>query len=127
MLDSVKIKQKEDDLKKELEEVREELRNTRRHQAATLIQVHWRGHMVRKNWPQLHKQLQLEMTRLRPRPIAGTPEPGEWELEKNLHMSHNSGPNHALVRSVSEQRVGKCDLNIIQNTCSLFGLDLVRL
>ena len=104
----------------------EELRTNRRHQAATVTQALWRGYVVRKKWPHLLRQLEMKKTRSRPRPITGTPEPGGWELQDNSEMSVNYGPPHLSGRSRSEPRFGSCDLDIIQNTCSMFGLDLVR-
>ncbi|GFS87283.1 myosin-I heavy chain [Trichonephila clavipes] len=79
------------------------LRVERRHNAAVLIQAVWRGwNFRRKRWPtlkrNLHMQARTRVNRPRPQPIAGTPPP---DLER-------------------------CDQKTIQQTCSLFGLDLER-
>ncbi|KAM7296005.1 unconventional myosin-VIIa [Ixodes scapularis] len=100
----------------------EMLREGRRHAAAVLIQAVWRGWHQRLRWPSLRRSLQLHgRTRVasmrsqallspaaaagaqaagrpRPQPISGTPPP---EMER-------------------------CDTKTIQQTCSLFGLDLER-
>ncbi|XP_075226131.1 unconventional myosin-IXb-like dachs [Lycorma delicatula] len=109
------------------------LRWEMRHRAAVLIQSTWRGWHVRSRWPTLKRNLELQhvsistsvgvggssgiagrssmmpgagvivggttLTRPRPQPIAGTPPPD---------------PNE------------KCDQKMIQQTCTLFGLDLER-
>uniref|UniRef100_A0A8D8VKQ4 Myosin-I heavy chain n=1 Tax=Cacopsylla melanoneura TaxID=428564 RepID=A0A8D8VKQ4_9HEMI len=114
----------------------EMLRADTRHRAAVLIQAVWRGTYARKRWPLLRRNLETyskpgntggvsslspnqrssatvppclpgtskttgppTLTRPRPQPIAGTPPPD---------------PNE------------KCDQKIIQQTCTLFGLDLER-
>ncbi|XP_075739430.1 unconventional myosin-IXb-like dachs isoform X3 [Rhipicephalus microplus] len=93
------------------------LREARRHAAALLIQAVWRGWHQRLRWPSLRRSLQLHgrvantrsqpaappagvaiQGRPRPQPISGTPPP---EMER-------------------------CDAKTIQQTCSLFGLDLER-
>ncbi|CAN8008343.1 unnamed protein product [Ixodes pacificus] len=93
----------------------EMLREGRRHAAAVLIQAVWRGWHQRLRWPSLRRSLQLHgrtrallsptaaagaqaAGRPRPQPISGTPPP---EMER-------------------------CDTKTIQQTCSLFGLDLER-
>ncbi|XP_022237040.1 unconventional myosin-Vb-like [Limulus polyphemus] len=94
----------------------EKVRVERRHNAAVLIQSAWRGWQFRRRWSTLKRNLQLQArtrgtknvhhppppittnaSRPRPQPIAGTPPP---DLEK--------------------------DQKKIQQTCSLFGLDLER-
>ncbi|XP_077527396.1 unconventional myosin-IXb-like dachs isoform X2 [Haemaphysalis longicornis] len=100
------------------------LREARRHAAAVLIQAVWRGWHQRLRWPSVRRSLQLHgratatgprvanmrsqaavqapaaviQGRPRPQPISGTPPP---EMER-------------------------CDSKTIQQTCSLFGLDLER-
>ncbi|XP_049273650.1 unconventional myosin-Vb-like [Rhipicephalus sanguineus] len=95
------------------------LREARRHAAALLIQAVWRGWHQRLRWPSQRRSLQLHgraprvanmrrpavppagvsiQGRPRPQPISGTPPP---EMER-------------------------CDSKTIQQTCSLFGLDLER-
>jgi len=126
----------------------ETLRSGTRHRAAVLIQATWRGWRLRRRWPALRRSLELQQqaavsatgtlagvantsvavvsvqqaraaaaatatgtgtgaatagassTRPRPQPIAGTPPPDPAE---------------------------KCDHKMIQQTCTLFGLDLVRM
>ncbi|XP_054287258.1 unconventional myosin-IXb-like [Macrosteles quadrilineatus] len=103
------------------------LRWETRHRAAVLIQATWRGWRLRRRWPTLKRNLELHqasnptpttavgvlsrttgapaappsatLTRPRPQPIAGTPPPD---------------PNE------------KYDQKMIQQTCTLFGLDLER-
>ncbi|CAL4058834.1 unnamed protein product [Meganyctiphanes norvegica] len=74
-----------------------------RHRAATLIQAVWRGWHIRRRWPTLKRNLELRSrsrtVRPRPQPIAGTPPPDIMD---------------------------RCDQKTIQQTCSLFGLDLER-
>lgn len=81
----------------------EMLRIETRHRAATLIQAVWRGWHFRRRWPTLKRNLELRArsrtVRPRPQPIAGTPPPDVMD---------------------------RCDQKTIQQTCSLFGLDLVR-
>ncbi|XP_069688106.1 myosin-I heavy chain isoform X2 [Periplaneta americana] len=125
----------------------ETLRSGTRHRAAVLIQATWRGWRLRRRWPALRRSLELQQqaavsacatmagvtntsvavvsvqqaraaaaataastgtgaatagassTRPRPQPIAGTPPPDPAE---------------------------KCDHKMIQQTCTLFGLDLER-
>lgn len=99
------------------------LRSETRHRASVLIQSTWRGWRLRRRWPALRRNLELQhatpgvgsaasrsvnvggggaatgsSARPRPQPIAGTPPPD---------------PNE------------KCDQKMIQKTCTLFGLDLV--
>ncbi|GLH14979.1 Myosin-VIIa [Gryllus bimaculatus] len=107
----------------------ETLRGDTRHNAAVRVQAIWRAWRVRRRWPVLRRTLELQQTattvvqrpgvvgvtsavaaaavagatgtgaRPRPQPIAGTPPPD---------------PNE------------KCDQKMIQQTCTLFGLDLER-
>lgn len=102
----------------------EMLRSETRHRASVLIQSTWRGWRLRRRWPALRRNLELQhatpgvgsaasrsvnvggggaatgsSARPRPQPIAGTPPPD---------------PNE------------KCDQKMIQKTCTLFGLDLER-
>ncbi|XP_059474845.1 unconventional myosin-IXa isoform X2 [Neocloeon triangulifer] len=95
----------------------EEMRNSKRHKSAVLIQCTWRGWHLRRRWPTLRRTLELQLVRPsnnasknaanaaaanarpRPQPIAGTPPPDIAD---------------------------KCDHKMIQQTCSLFGLDLER-
>nr|XP_027238453.1 unconventional myosin-IXb-like [Penaeus vannamei] len=81
----------------------EMLRIETRHRAATLIQAVWRGWHFRRRWPTLKRNLELRArsrtVRPRPQPIAGTPPPDVMD---------------------------RCDQKTIQQTCSLFGLDLER-
>ncbi|XP_057331572.1 unconventional myosin-IXb isoform X3 [Microplitis mediator] len=102
----------------------ENLRSETRRKAATVIQTTWRGWRVRRRWPVRRIPLSLPTgiiskhtqhsnngthrnvtstttgTRPRPQPIAGTPPPDPTE---------------------------KCaDQKMIQQTCTLFGLDLER-
>ncbi|XP_065342455.1 unconventional myosin-IXb isoform X1 [Cloeon dipterum] len=89
----------------------EEMRNSKRHDSAVLIQSTWRGWHLRRRWPALRRTLEMQLancatknnagtaSRPRPQPIAGTPPPDAAE---------------------------KCDHKMIQQTCSLFGLDLER-
>ncbi|XP_015111318.1 unconventional myosin-IXb [Diachasma alloeum] len=105
----------------------ENLRSETRRKAATAIQTTWRGWRVRKRWPMRRAPLPVTSnlsskqpqqpshtgtrprsvnggtgtgTRPRPQPIAGTPPPDPTE---------------------------KCaDQKMIQQTCTLFGLDLER-
>ena len=80
----------------------EMMRIETRHGAATLIQAVWRGWHLRRRWPTLKRNLVLRArsrtVRPRPQPIAGTPPPDVLD---------------------------RCDHKTIQQTCSLFGLDLV--
>lgn len=99
----------------------EKLRTATRQKSATIIQAIWRGWRLRCRWSNIRREKELlnasagpsaqsnparsrqEPTgtcqRPRPQPIAGTPPPD---------------PNE------------KCDSKIIQQTCTLFGLDLER-
>lgn len=98
----------------------EKLRTATRQKSATIIQATWRGWRLRCRWANIRREKELlnasiagtsaqnprnrqEATgacqRPRPQPIAGTPPPD---------------PNE------------KCDNKIIQQTCTLFGLDLER-
>ncbi|XP_045609513.1 unconventional myosin-Vb-like [Procambarus clarkii] len=81
----------------------EMLRIEMRHRAATLLQAVWRGWHFRRRWPTLKRNLELRArsrtVRPRPQPIAGTPPPDVMD---------------------------RCDQKTIQQTCSLFGLDLER-
>ncbi|XP_037069568.1 myosin-I heavy chain-like [Pollicipes pollicipes] len=87
--------------RQQLEQLREQIRR----RAAVLVQSAWRGWRVRRRWPQMRRNMEHRQrnksgpTRPRPQPIAGTP------------------PPDALDR---------CDQKTIQQTCSLFGLDLER-
>ncbi|XP_063858660.1 unconventional myosin-IXb-like isoform X1 [Scylla paramamosain] len=82
----------------------EMLRIEMRHRAATLLQAVWRGWHFRRRWPTLKRNLELRArsrtVRPRPQPIAGTPPPDVMD---------------------------RCDQKTIQQTCSLFGLDLTAL
>lgn len=87
----------------------EKLRTTTRQRSATIIQSTWRGWRLRCREKELLHSSQNNNSsrpstggacqRPRPQPIAGTPPPD---------------PNE------------KCDTKIIQQTCTLFGLDLER-
>lgn len=102
----------------------EKLRTATRQKSATIIQATWRGWRLRCRWNNIRREKELlnasaiastsaqktgarsrqessggACQRPRPQPIAGTPPPD---------------PNE------------KCDNKIIQQTCTLFGLDLER-
>lgn len=99
----------------------EKLRTATRQKSATLVQATWRGWRLRCRWATIRREKELlnasgpgaqtqggttsrpsgggACQRPRPQPIAGTPPPD---------------PNE------------KCDSKIIQQTCTLFGLDLER-
>ncbi|KAF0300387.1 Myosin-VIIa [Amphibalanus amphitrite] len=87
--------------RQQLERRREQKRNA----AAVLVQSTWRGWHVRRRWPQMRRNMEHRQRnksgppRPRPQPIAGTPPPDALE---------------------------RCDQRTIQQTCSLFGLDLER-
>ncbi|XP_037074350.1 myosin-I heavy chain-like [Pollicipes pollicipes] len=84
-----------------LEQLREQIRLC----AAVLVQSVWRGWRVRRRWPQMRRNMEHRQrnksgpTRPRPQPITGTPPPDVPE---------------------------RCEPLAVQQTCSLFGLDLER-
>ena len=93
----------------------EQLRSQRRHAAATLIQSTWRGFSLRKRkWIKPKRNdhavarnlmpFRSSSQRPRPQPIAGTPPP-----DPSTKATNND----------------RCDFKTIQQTCALFGLDLV--
>lgn len=99
----------------------ERLRSEKRTFAATLIQATWRGYFVRRCWPAMKQNLIIKNLALksnsapinpvvnslrpRPQPITGTPPPSPAQ--------HAPKPTEM------------CDQKIIQQTCLLYGIDLV--
>ncbi|KAF0301174.1 Myosin-VIIa [Amphibalanus amphitrite] len=83
----------------------EQLREQIRLRAAVLVQSAWRGWQVRRRWPQMRRNMEHRqrtkagLARPRPQPITGTPPPDVPE---------------------------RCEPSAVQQTCSLFGLDLER-
>ena len=93
----------------------ERLREEKRESAAIAIQKTWRGFNARKILPKTKKISTLSQrssssrsTRPRPQPIAGTPP-----------LPAVDGVVGTVMQS------DRCDFNVIQQTCALFGLDLV--
>jgi dachs len=97
----------------------EMLRSERRNISASLIQAMWRGWNLRRRWPLIKQNLIAQnfliksnhtistnaTNRPRPQPITGTPPPSPQNIQsKSLEM---------------------CPQNVIQETCTLFGIDLV--
>ncbi|XP_046994484.1 myosin-I heavy chain [Schistocerca americana] len=109
----------------------ESLRSETRHRAAVLIQSTWRGWRLRRRWPALRRSLELQLQHasggVRSIPVSGA-------------MAVGSGgvPNPSVVVSAVRPRPQpiagtpppdpneKCDQKMIQQTCTLFGLDLER-
>ena len=88
--------------RQQLETLRIDIKN----KSATRIQAVFRGHLIRRKMKKVSTNLNLMVqpsTRSRPKPISCTPPP----LDDIIHSD-------------------RCDFRIIQQTCSLFGLDLVR-
>jgi dachs protein len=100
----------------------EMLRNERRVVSALLIQCTWKGWNVRRRWPLIKESLLAQhlahknnallngmSSKPRPLPITGTPPP--------FGTQHQNPSKSAEV----------CDQNVIQETCTLFGIDLVNI
>jgi dachs protein len=103
----------------------EMLRSERRIISASLIQATWRGWNLRRRWPLIKQSLIAQnvgirnnnvlnamaanaINRPRPQPITGTP------------------PPFGTLQQTQSKSIEMCDQNIIQETCTLFGIDLVR-
>jgi dachs protein len=101
------------------------LRSERRIISASLIQATWRGWNLRRRWPLIKQSLIAQnvgirnnnvlnamaanaINRPRPQPITGTP------------------PPFGTPQQTQSKSIEMCDQNIIQETCTLFGIDLVR-
>lgn len=131
----------------------EKLRTNHREQSAVRIQARWRGHHMRKKWPNLKTSLKAQnggvrlvagkASRPRPQPISGTPPPdalqnglflgkGRQGEEQGLGKGRQ-GEEQGMVKGRQGEEQGmvnnadRCDLKTIQKTCSLFGLDLVNI
>jgi len=97
-----------------------------REESALLIQSCWRGYFARQKWPlQSHYVHNLAVNlqcvnerRPRPQPIMGTPPP-----EPLLNNPQFRNPEYLEIIPTKSDR---CDFKTIQQTCSLFGLDLER-
>lgn len=98
------------------------VRNERRISAATLLQSTWRAYTVRQKWPLIKQNLLLfarskfpqtdrfelgpnYSQKLRPRPIIRTPPPFSGHYSKSIEL---------------------CDFNLVKETCSMLGIDLVN-
>ena len=97
----------------------EMLRSQKRMASATLIQSTWRGYYLRRRWPFIKQTLVASNARTnptqngmsakpRPVPITGTPPPFNTAQQNQI------------------KAIEMCDQNVIQETCTLFGIDLVR-
>jgi dachs protein len=103
----------------------EMLRSERRIISASLIQATWRGWNLRRRWPLIKQSLIAQnvgirnnnvlnamaanaINRPRPQPITGTP------------------PPFGTPQQTQSKSIEMCDQNVIQETCTLFGIDLVR-
>jgi len=103
----------------------EMLRSERRILSACLIQATWRGWNLRRRWPLIKQSLIAQnlgirntvalntiaanaINRPRPQPITGTP------------------PPFGTPQQTQSKSIEMCDQNVIQETCTLFGIDLVR-
>lgn len=100
----------------------EMLRSEKRMLSATLIQSTWRGYYLRRRWSIIKKSLIASNTRNvstqngmsakpRPVPITGTPPPFNTTQQQQQQNQTKS--------------IEMCDQNVIQETCTLFGIDLV--
>ncbi|XP_054159659.1 uncharacterized protein LOC128957868 [Oppia nitens] len=100
----------------------EMLRNERRMMSAVLIQSTWKGWNFRRRWPLIRQSLLMQnvsskvtanttvntmSSKPRPLPITGTPPP------------FGTCPQQNKLKSIEI-----CDQNVIQETCTLFGIDL---
>lgn len=97
----------------------EMLRSQKRMASASLVQATWRGYYVRRRWPFIKQSMMAAISRTnatqnalsskpRPVPITGTPPP------------FNNGQQNQM------KSIEMCDQNVIQETCTLFGIDLVN-
>ncbi|XP_024086474.1 myosin-I heavy chain isoform X2 [Cimex lectularius] len=110
-------------LRQELESVRWETL----HKAAVTVQSTFRAYQARKRWPALKRTLQQTSTN-----IHHTPQPPPSKGGARPPISLLSGST--LTRPRPQPIAGtpppdpneKCDHKIIQQTCTLFGLDLER-
>ena len=109
--------------RQQLETLRIDIKN----KSATRIQAVFRGYLIRRK---ITKKATVRNTNLnlmvqptgrpsgRPKPISCTPPPFEGQ--------HQQQQQPQQAGQSAGQRGDRCDFKTIQQTCSLFGLDLVR-
>lgn len=101
----------------------EKLRTATRQKSATIIQATWRGWRLRCRWTNIRREKEL----LNASAVAGT-------SSQNPNRSRQEATGGACQRPRPQPIAGtpppdpneKCDNKIIQQTCTLFGLDLER-
>lgn len=95
------------------------LRTERRNSAATLIQSSWRGFNARKRWPTIKRNLLAKkQTAKLSNPIVGV------GVTNSVVSIGNRPPRPQPISGTPPPELS--DPKIIQQTCTLFGLNLVR-
>lgn len=102
----------------------EKLRSGTRQKSATIIQATWRGWRLRCRWSNIRREKEL----LNAASVPGT------STQTNVTRTRQDNTNGACQRPRPQPIAGtpppdpneKCDNKIIQQTCTLFGLDLER-
>ena len=103
----------------------ESLRNMKIHKSATLIQNHWK---MLKNRKQQHKKQNNNINNNIAQDITDSSKNGPDEnLNLLWHHSRRPKPISGTPPPLDVASGDKCDFKTIQQTCSLFGLDLVSL
>ena len=103
----------------------ESLRNMKIQKSATLIQNHWK---MFKNRKQQHKKQNNNINNNIAQDITDSSKNGPDEnLNLLWHHSRRPKPISGTPPPLDVASGDKCDFKTIQQTCSLFGLDLVSL
>ncbi|XP_076752270.1 unconventional myosin-IXb-like dachs isoform X2 [Xylocopa sonorina] len=105
----------------------ENLRSETRRKAATVIQATWRGWRVRRRWP-------LRKTTIGVTSVMGQKKPGQptsGTVQRNVTTGTGAGTGtrprpQPIAGTPPPDPSEKCaDQKMIQQTCTLFGLDLI--
>ena len=103
----------------------ESLRNMKIHKSATLIQNHWKVYKSRK---QQHKRQNSNINNNITQDSTDSSKNGpDQNLNLLWHHSRRPKPISGTPPPLDVASGDKCDFKTIQQTCSLFGLDLVSL
>lgn len=105
----------------------EMLRSERRILSASLIQAMWRGWNLRRRWPLIKQSLIAQNVGTRNTIVLNTISANATNRPRPQPITGTPPPFSAPQQQTQSKSIEMCDQNVIQETCTLFGIDLVRI
>ncbi|XP_026464689.1 unconventional myosin-IXb [Ctenocephalides felis] len=104
----------------------ENLRSKTRNDSATMIQSLWRGWRLRRRWIALKRERDVHITNS----ITNEHSKPKSLVERSAGCIGNTGSGRPRPQPIAgtppPDPADKCDTKVVQQTCTLFGLDLER-